>query len=241
MANKWFWLILGTLIGWLVGWLIEVFYWRWKRRQRYEARIRELEDSLNACHAQVTKLRDEIRQRDSTISAPECPPAAKAEMRAVNPPTPRVEAAASMPIPAQDLTAIHGIGPAFEQKLYEAGIGTYAQLAALSDTEIEAIIQPQPWQKFDYESWNEEARRLAEETGTTNAVWNGIIPDDLTKIKGIGEVFEQKLYEAGIMTFADLAAKTAEELEAIIQPGVGGVNFEDWIAQARAWAQKEKE
>ena len=137
-------------------------------------------------------------------------------------------------IAAQDLAAVRGIGPVFEQKFYEAGIGTYAQLAALSDAEIKAIIQPKEWQEFDYESWNEQARRLAEETGTVGAVWNGIIPDDLSKIKGIDEVFEQKLYEAGIMTFADLTAKTPEELKAIIQPEEWQeFDFADWIAQAR--------
>ncbi|MDH7486950.1 MAG: DUF4332 domain-containing protein [Anaerolineae bacterium] len=140
-------------------------------------------------------------------------------------------------IPAQDLTAIRGIGPVFEQKFYAAGIGTYAQLAALSDDQIKAIIQPQEWQEFDYESWNEQARRLAEETGTVGAVWNGVIPDDLSQIKGIGEVFEQKLYQAGIMTFADLAARTPEELKAIIQPEEWqALDFADWIAQARARA-----
>jgi len=137
-------------------------------------------------------------------------------------------------IPAQDLAAIRGIGPVFEQKFYAAGIGTYAQLAALSDDEIKAVIQPKEWQEFDYESWNEQARRLAEETGTVGAVWNGVIPDDLSQIEGIGEVFEQKLYQAGIMTFADLAARTPEELKAIIQPEEWQeLDFAGWIAQAR--------
>jgi predicted flap endonuclease-1-like 5' DNA nuclease len=129
-------------------------------------------------------------------------------------------AAEPVGIPAQDLAAIRGIGPVFEQKFYSAGIGTYAELAALSDAEIEAIIQPKEWQDFDYESWNEQARQL--------------IPDDLSKIRGIGDVFKQKLYEAGIMTFADLAAATVAQLEAIIQPQEWQeVDFAGWVAQAR--------
>jgi len=160
----------------------------------------------------------------------------EAEMRAAGKRVPRKVDAAAEPvgIPAQDLAAIRGIGPVFEQKFYAAGIGTYAELAALSDAEIEAIIQPKEWQDFDYESWNEQARRLAEKSVTVSAVWNRIIPDDLSKIRGIGGVFEQKLYEAGIMTFADLAAATVAQLEAIIQPqDWQEVDFAGWMAQAR--------
>lgn len=160
----------------------------------------------------------------------------EAEMRAAGKRVPRKVGAAAEPVGilAQNLAAIRGIGPVFEQKFYAAGIGTYAELAALSDAEIEAIIQPKEWQDFDYESWNEQARRLAEKSVTVSAVWNGIIPDDLSKIRGIGDVFEQKLYEAGIMTFAFLAAATVAQLEAIIQPlEWQEVDFAGWVAQAR--------
>ena len=136
-------------------------------------------------------------------------------------------------IPAQDLAAIRNIGPVFEQKLYEAGVGTYAQLAALSDVDVKDIIQPAEWQDFDYESWNEQSQRLAVETDTVGAIWNGIIPDDLSKIKGIGQVAEQKLHGAGIMTFADLAAASVAQLEAIVQPQAWqNVDMAGWIAQA---------
>jgi len=64
-------------------------------------------------------------------------------------------------------------------------------------------------------------------------VWNGIIPDDLSKIKGVGNVAERKLFEAGIMTFADLAAATVAQLEAIVQPlAWQNVDLASWIAQA---------
>jgi hypothetical protein len=40
--------------------------------------------------------------------------------------------------------------------------------------------------------------------------------DDLTKVEGIGPKVQDLLNEAGINTFADLAAKTPEELDAIL-------------------------
>ncbi len=64
-------------------------------------------------------------------------------------------------------------------------------------------------------------------------------PDDLTKINGIGAVFQTVLNNAGVTTFADVANATVEELEAIIEasgrsrPG----RIETWIAQAELAAK----
>ena len=41
-------------------------------------------------------------------------------------------------------------------------------------------------------------------------------PDDLKKIEGIGPKIEQLLHEAGILTFSDLAASTAERVKEIL-------------------------
>ncbi len=63
--------------------------------------------------------------------------------------------------------------------------------------------------------------------------------DDLKVIKGIGEVFEEKLFEAGITTYGALAGTSAEEIAAIIQPADWqNYDFYDWIRQASELAQK---
>lgn len=59
--------------------------------------------------------------------------------------------------------------------------------------------------------------------------------DDLTKIKGIGKVFAQRFYDAGIMTYADLAGITPEAAREI--SGLKdwqAADPADWIAQAQA-------
>lgn len=57
--------------------------------------------------------------------------------------------------------------------------------------------------------------------------------DDLTAIKGIGPTFAKRLNDAGIMTFAALAAATPEQLREVTRaPAVA--NPEEWIAQARS-------
>lgn len=61
---------------------------------------------------------------------------------------------------ADDLQAIGGIGPAFAERLKDAGITRYEQIAALSADEIREKINLDPW-RGDVESWIEQARRLA--------------------------------------------------------------------------------
>jgi predicted flap endonuclease-1-like 5' DNA nuclease len=59
-------------------------------------------------------------------------------------------------------------------------------------------------------------------------------PDDLTEIKGIGPVFVTRLNKAGIFTYAQLAAQTAEKVQFITQ--VTRWDPADWIAEAKKLA-----
>lgn len=56
------------------------------------------------------------------------------------------------------------------------------------------------------------------------------VSDALEEIKGIGPVFANRLNEAGILTFEQLAATPADELARIT--GVTRWDPADWIAQA---------
>jgi hypothetical protein len=60
--------------------------------------------------------------------------------------------------------------------------------------------------------------------------------DDLTRISGVGAVVARKLMDAGIRTFADVAASTPEQLAAAVVgvPGCspGRIEAGDWIGQA---------
>ena len=63
------------------------------------------------------------------------------------------------------------------------------------------------------------------------------IDDDFTQIAGIGPVFDQRLKDAGIRTFADLAARTPAEIAEIIKWSPERVERSEIIAQARRLAQ----
>ena len=56
--------------------------------------------------------------------------------------------------------------------------------------------------------------------------------DDLTKVKGIGPVYRDRLADAGIHSFADLATADAAALAETID--VAGTMIEEWQEQARS-------
>jgi len=59
--------------------------------------------------------------------------------------------------------------------------------------------------------------------------------DDFRKIDGIGRVLEQRLWDAGIFTYNDLARRTPEEIAAVLAP-MAGVSPERIASQARELA-----
>lgn len=77
---------------------------------------------------------------------------------------------------------------------------------------------------------DEEIRRLRKPTAIPKKPGEY---DDLELIDGIGPVFEGKLYDAGITTFAVLARTPADRLREIISPQKWQkIEPEKWIAEA---------
>lgn len=141
----------------------------------------------------------------------------------------------------QDLSAVAGVGAIYEQRLYNAGIGTYFELASLDDDALRRILKLEKARAamMDLDAIRASARALATEHDAAGYIWTGEAVDDFEPIKGIGKVYEQRLYNAGIRTYAALAQATPEDLLAICQsrspvaPDVAG-----WIDQAKKLAGK---
>lgn len=60
-----------------------------------------------------------------------------------------------------DLTAIKGIGRVYQARLRDAGVNTFAELAASTPERLRTLLQTRPWQKVNPESWIEQAKALA--------------------------------------------------------------------------------
>ncbi len=63
--------------------------------------------------------------------------------------------------------------------------------------------------------------------------------DDLTKMKGLGKVFAEKLAGEGITTYAQIAKMSAKDIAALEEKIGAGGKFEsnDWVAQAKDLAK----
>jgi len=144
----------------------------------------------------------------------------------------------------QDLADVKGIGRTYEQRLYNAGVGSFWELAVCSDDDLKRILEINELQllSIDLDAIRADARRLAEETGTVGMLWDGEAPDDFEPIDGIGKTFEQRLYDAGIRTYKALAAATPEQLAEIVKAKKPlDPDYQSWIDQARALMQSAGE
>jgi predicted flap endonuclease-1-like 5' DNA nuclease len=141
----------------------------------------------------------------------------------------------------QDMVIVPSIGKASEQRLYNAGIGTYWELANLSADDLIQILQLTPAQKanLNYEEVRTTSLRLAQESESMGAIWNARQTDDFESIPGISGVFEQRLYSAGISTFEELAACSIEQLRDVCHaPLTMMPNYGAWIVKAQELVNK---
>ncbi len=165
---------LGLLLGWLAEWIIDWLYWRrraakWRqeevllreRLQAAEARSADLEHRLSIQSVNLASLQEKL-SATGVLPAPEAqtPPAGRAAaLPEETPPIP----ARSMPAARDDLEAINGIGPVIAGKLNQAGICTFAALAALTPERLRELTGDAISRLADEESIIEQAKRMAAE------------------------------------------------------------------------------
>jgi large subunit ribosomal protein L21 len=90
-----------------------------------------------------------------SVAAPAPAPAKTAAPKAAAP-----EAAAATG--ADDLKKLSGVGPALEKKLHEAGVTTFAQIAAWSDEDVAAMDEKLSFKgRIEREGWIAQAKELA--------------------------------------------------------------------------------
>lgn len=136
----------------------------------------------------------------------------------------------------QGLSGIKGIGRALRGRLYDAGVGTYWEVATLSDEDLRQVLalSPARFERINLEEVRADAYNLARETDSVGHIWRGRAVDDFEVFNGIGAVFEERLYQAGICTYEQLAGATVEQLTEICRaPEMNMPDYADWLEQAR--------
>jgi predicted flap endonuclease-1-like 5' DNA nuclease len=163
------WLVLGLLIGWLIEWVIDWVYWR-RRRSALGAELAVARAGSDRLRADLGQARVELEYAEGEVAA------LRAENDDLRGALEAARRTATQPAPAPaELDALHktlmgrwsqgrdalseigGIGAVYERRLFDAGIFTFADLAATTPQRIREIIQPERWQHIDPEAWIAEA------------------------------------------------------------------------------------
>lgn len=201
-------ILVGLLFGWISSTLVE---WVW-----YRGRRRRIDLAVA-----TSGIRGEFQMEDTRPQA-EKPKRARAKRRKRQTPANRPD----------NLTAIHGIGDLYERRLYQVGLFTWHQLSRMDAASLQQITRALPGSNT--RAWIEQAQELAKANDRVGAVYDGPLPEDLTRIDGIDQVYKDELYAAGIFTFWQLAERAPDELARIIPPHLAGdqLDFAAWIAQA---------
>ena len=217
-------LVIGLIVGWLLEWVIDWLFWRRRRN--------ELRDELESCRATNRDLlaksadADQVRNTLATVQAE----VTQSRVRLAD------ASRAHEALVAAQAVEVAG----FKAQLAEAD-QTRTALAA-AQVEID-----------DLRAQLLECRKQAETVGAARFASTSLAPtqleeaptppatfkrDPLIDINGIGPVFEQRLFEAGIYTFAQLAALAPERVREIIAPqSWQKIKPEAWIAEAREFAK----
>lgn len=232
--NVWTALILGLLAGWLIEWVIDWMYWRGRRAT--------LLADVDSARAERDRLRAELdvvrRDAGEVVSLRDALSACRADGQ-------RLET---------ELTTAQGIAPQLRAELTQtqadlktaqAEIGRLREELGARDARPQtasfaagapAVLGSIPDGPVDTELNGENARLRTElqSLRTAFASLRRSQHDPLIDINGIGPVYEKKLFEAGIYTFAQLAVLTSDQVRAIIKPEKWqDIDPEAWIAEAR--------
>jgi predicted flap endonuclease-1-like 5' DNA nuclease len=127
--------VAGGIVGFVVEWLIDLAY----------RRNRELRQQLGQ------RRDEEVRELRGQLSA------THVQLDGL-----RDDFEAYQRTHPDDMTVVKGIGPVYQWKLRDAGVNTYAQLAAADPDQLRRMLDIKDWQRADVESWIEQARDWAQ-------------------------------------------------------------------------------
>ncbi|MEM6297336.1 MAG: helix-hairpin-helix domain-containing protein [Bacteroidota bacterium] len=163
-----------------------------------------------------------------------------------------------------NLQIIEGIGPKIEGLLKDAGIGTWAALAASSKEELKKILDEKGGKRYQMhnpEGWPHQSKLAL------NSEWKALVtlqkeddeaqyakveklmfkilgitadPEDLKIIEGIGPKIEQLLKAEGIQNWEDLSKTAVEKLQAVLEKAGSRYKLavpETWPRQAALAAE----
>ncbi|MFN8495340.1 MAG: helix-hairpin-helix domain-containing protein [Caldilineaceae bacterium] len=204
-----------------------------------QVRFNEQVAQAEVYQAETNRLQTALADAEAKISA--------SELKATSTETPQpAPGPVVKPVPDQ-LEQIRGIGPVFARRLNAAGIFTFADLAAQTPEQLQAIMAGvRANRMFHPQDWIDQARQLAAAppgkttTPSTSLESSQTAPDAaialdrLEALAGLTPLYASRLNAAGILTYADLAAQTPARVQQISGATEDVVTVQAWITAAQA-------
>jgi predicted flap endonuclease-1-like 5' DNA nuclease len=232
---------IGFLIGWLIEWRVDLAYWRSyfqeEKEQEEKAAIMVLEAKAKLAELPpppeevlLQAAREQLAQRDTDLGA------LRATIEQFN-----ANEARWRDRENSLLEELRRLRAQFEEQ-------AEAKNDAEAEWRHELARREQRWEEsktVELAPLHAEAQRLQERLAEVEkkfADYRLAHPPGLADIPGLGRKAEAELSSAGISTYADLAARTPDELRVLLNPPKWRhLDFESWIAAAKQLAQHEQE
>lgn len=146
------------LVGFIIGTLLVLIYWYWNKSTTAEDGALDMLNRYARSEARVRELEAEVEtlKHQAAADAPVRPMPAAPGVAAKSASTPPQPAARR-----DDLREIEGIGPTYAKRLADAGIASFADLAALSPERVRELTRLPATRAAEAGVWIETARRLA--------------------------------------------------------------------------------
>ncbi len=249
MTTTWLWFVLaGFLLGFTVSTLWEWFHFRQERMKAAGQRVRELEAKLREMETQVTPEPEDQpavtpRYRSPGVflegeesagivsnAAPALPKPAPAASEPANHETvivtPAHRRTASQPFQPPEGRPARGEPLSVRRPSEMRALAARREALRRGPHDESAPTAPEP--AHPCPSWrdNPDLTRRSQEH-----------PDNLSKIRGIGDVYRQRLYRAGIYTWHQVATSDINRLRQATN-AYPSANVEEWPSQALQLAER---
>jgi predicted flap endonuclease-1-like 5' DNA nuclease len=128
---------------------------------------------------------------------------------------------------------------------YEALSKEHSELkreVLLSKAQPSQAQEPKPVDKPNKaEAETKPAKASTPSASSSFSQFSGIRRDPFEKIDGVGPIFEERLWNAGVFSFAQLATMSPDRIRQIVDPqGKQPIVPEDWIKEAGEFARGDK-
>lgn len=207
------------------------------------AQISGLQSQLGTLETEKNALTAALAQAEQTAARMATAPAVEQEPTLVfqkekSVLNEKIDVFSATPAERDDLTRIEGVGPFLAQKLNEAGIFTFSQIAGWDSADIGRITELIGYfpGRIERDDWVGQAVKLM--NGNTPVSEVAVDPKmtNLKLIEGIGPKIEELLKNAGIFDLPQLAETPVDLIEEILDNAGGHFRMhtpDTWPAQAR--------